>query len=315
MDEAQVTDTLLVPLDGSQMANQAVPFAAAMAGPDARFVLLRVLASTGPIEEMLTPERSAEVRGAAENEALRSLEDARMLLPADANVELSVVSGNPADAIVATAASRGIGAIVVATHARGAVGRWVFGSVADRIARASSVPVLIVRAAPDAALVRDIAFRRVVVPLDGSQLALDALRPAAAIARAHDLPILLLTAVDLARLTPMAPAVAMPIPGNIYEEMYEEITDAAHAALKEAAANPCVAGLAVTTEVRVGSPFVAIETVVNPGDVIVLTSHGRSGVRRWLLGSVAEQLVRDSPAPIVIVPATGRPTETPETSV
>ena len=59
-----------------------------------------------------------------------------------------------------------------------------------------------------------------------------------------------------------------------------------------------------------GSPFFAISDAAAPDDLLVLTSHGRGGVRRWLLGSVAEKLVREAPAPVLLVPAAGRIAET-----
>jgi nucleotide-binding universal stress UspA family protein len=55
-----------------------------------------------------------------------------------------------------------------------------------------------------------------------------------------------------------------------------------------------------------GSPFFAISDATEPDDLIILTSHGRGGVRRWLLGSVAEKLVREAPAPVLLVPSMGR---------
>jgi nucleotide-binding universal stress UspA family protein len=60
-------------------------------------------------------------------------------------------------------------------------------------------------------------------------------------------------------------------------------------------------GVACTWEVLSGSPYAAIAEAVKPGDVIVITSRGRSGSERWLLSSVAERLVRDGPAPVIVV--------------
>jgi hypothetical protein len=62
-------------------------------------------------------------------------------------------------------------------------------------------------------------------------------------------------------------------------------------------------GLQVDTEVLHGSPHQAITDAAKPGDVIVMTSHGRGGVKRWLLDSVAEKLIRDGSSSVVLVPA------------
>ena len=65
-------------------------------------------------------------------------------------------------------------------------------------------------------------------------------------------------------------------------------------------------GIAASGAVLNGSPFFAINDATRPGDLIVLTSHGRGGVRRWLLGSVAEKLVREASVPVLLVPAVER---------
>lgn len=305
MDRATVTASLLVPLDGSPLADRAIPWAQAIAGPDTRIVLLRVLPPPGAVEELLG-RRGADATGAAETAARAALESSAAALAGRAGVELAVATGDPAEVIVAEAESRGIGAIVIASHARGAIGRWMFGSVADRVARTSTVPVVILRedeeADPGAT-----ELRRVVVPLDGSPRALEALPAAREIAAAHSLPIHLLTAIDVAQLTPVAaPGVVMPVSGELYEQVFDDLTTSAQQGLDEAAATLRRAGLEVTTEVRMGPPYVAISDVLRASDLAVLTSHGRSGVRRWLLGSVAEQLVRYSPAPVMLVPSAER---------
>ena len=79
---------------------------------------------------------------------------------------------------------------------------------------------------------------------------------------------------------------------------------AEHAALQtldHAAAKLQAEGVAVTWDVEVGEPFERITETAKPGDLIVLASHGRSGVTRWMLGSVAEKLIRMADAPVLVV--------------
>ncbi len=305
MDRAAVTVSLLVPLDGSPLADRAIPWARAIADSGTKIVLLRVLPPPGAVEELLG-RRGADPTGAAETAAHASLAASAAALGGRAGVELAIATGDPAEVIVAEAAARGIGAIVIASHARGAIGRWMFGSVADRVARTSPVPVVIVREDEDAGEVAP-ELRRLVVPLDGSERAEEALPAATAVAKAHNLPVHLLTAIDIASLTPVAaPGVVMPVSGELYDQVYDDLTETAKSNLAHAAAKVRGAGLEVTTEVRVGPPYMAITDVLRAGDLAVLTSHGRSGVRRWLLGSVAEQLVRDAPTPVMLVPSAER---------
>jgi nucleotide-binding universal stress UspA family protein len=65
-------------------------------------------------------------------------------------------------------------------------------------------------------------------------------------------------------------------------------------------------GMDVSSQVLHGSPFLEIAEALQEGDLLIMTSHGRSGVRRWLLGSVAEKLVRDAPVPVILVPVAAR---------
>lgn len=307
MDPAAVTSSLLVPLDGSPLADRAIPWAQALADAGTKIVLLRVLPPPGVAEELLG-RRGGDAKGIAEAAARSSLEASAAALAGRGGVELAVATGDPAEVIVAEATSRGIGAIVIASHGRGAIGRWMFGSVADRVARTSTVPVVIVREDEDAGAVAPApALRRVVVPIDGSARAHEALPAAQAVATAHKLPIHLLTAIDVASLTPVAaPGVVMPVSGELYDQIYDDLTRSAQQGLDEAAAELRGSGVEITTEVRLGPPDVAITDVLRANDLAVLTSHGRSGVRRWLLGSVAEELVRSAPAPVMLVPSSER---------
>ena len=308
MENPAVTEALLVPLDGSPLADHAIPYAAAIAAPDARIVLFRVLAAEGGIEEVLDRFGTrAEVAQAGETAARAALARSAALLGERQGVELATASGSPADAILAAISTQGVGGVVIASHGRGAVGRWMFGSIADRVAQASPAPVLIVRPETPDAPPAPVSLRRLLVPLDGSETAMQALPVAAGLARAHGWPLHLLTAIDVSSMTPMAvPGPAMPISGELYEQVYNEVEAAAQQSLDDAAARLKGEGLAATTGVRVGPPNVAITEAIQEGDLVVLCSHGRSGVQRWLLGSVAEQLVRFAPAPIMIVPVAGR---------
>lgn len=307
MERPAPTQALLVPLDGSPLADHAIPYAAALAAAGARIVLFRVLPRFGEAEGVLGRLTVTEtVSQAVDRAAREDLERGAAALGDRFAVELATATGEPADTILAAVEAQGIGAVVIASHGRGAVGRWMFGSVADRVARATPVPVAIVRPEDPDAPPAPVALRRLLVPLDGSDLAMEALPVAEQIAATHGWPVHLLTAIEVSALTPIAvPGPGLAMSGGLYEEVYDELRLGAQETLDAAAAR-LGSGARTTTEVRVGPPYAAIADALQPGDLIVLTSHGRSGLRRWLLGSVAEQLVRFAPAPVMLVPASGR---------
>ena len=300
---------ILVPLDGSPLAEQALPYAAALGGEGAELTLLQIIPNGGELpmflERLAEPleEVRARYEAASREDVARA---ARAWLGDRPHVRLEVGIGDPAEQIVRWAAARDVELIAMASHGRGALGRWTFGSVADRVVRAARVPVLVVRPrdAPTEPGVPP-AIRRVVVPLDGSALALEALPTAARLASRLALPIHLVRSVPPSESLPPV-VVEAPYPTSLYEEMFQAARLDAARTLREAAARLGETGAAVSEEVLPGPAAAAIIDATGPHDVVVLTSHGRTGVRRWLLGSVAEKLVRLGTAPTIVVPAPDR---------
>ena len=302
--------TVLVPLDGSSVTEQAIPYAQVLL-PDAESgVLLRVMPELDPLltELMWTLEAASE---SAETAAARAeLERVKARL-ADTRIRwiADVVHGDPAEEILEAIARHTTGLVVMTTHGRGALGRVAFGSVADRVSRASPIPVLLVRAHPDESALTTVAIRRLVVPLDGSVLAEAALPVMVDRAKQLRIPVHLVRALNLAAvLTPLVDGAGLlvsPSP-EVCEQMTEAVEHDARDYLTSVAARLAEEGVSATWDVLEGSPFFAIAAATETGDLLVTTSHGRSGVLRWLMGSVAEKLVRESPVPVLLVPSAGR---------
>ena len=144
---------ILVPLDGSQEARAALPYATALATPGTEIILFTV------------------VRAGTDADAARAgLETAaQRLRVAGQTVRIEVAAGDPAGCIVDMAADLLAAMIVMASHGRGALGRLIYGSVADRVAREATMPTMVVRAGQ--AEPGPVGITRLVVPLDGSPLA------------------------------------------------------------------------------------------------------------------------------------------------
>ena len=307
MESVTTSPGILVPLDGSPLAEQALPYAQALLTPGAELTLLDV------VEE---PEAIHGMSG----RLLVSVEDAQRMLEHQAReylqkpeatlrgaqtpVRLEVARGDPAVEILRVAAEQGVALIAMTTHGRGALERLVFGSVADRVARSSPVPVLLVR--PSDREPQPVVIRRLVVPLDGSPLAEEALPPAETLAKRLGVPIHLITVIDIMRLIPVEVGPVVAFDAAVYEETLSQLDAGAAALLDDVSERLKREGLCSSSAVAHGSPYSTIADAVHDGDLIVMTSHGRSGVRRWLLGSVAEKLVREAPVPVVLVPVAAR---------
>lgn len=142
-------ERILVPLDGSKLAEVALPHAIAQAKQSGGTLLL--LRALPPMTAAAVAEAAAyldweRIRADVAAEARRYLEGVRARLAAEnLNAQIEIVDGEPADAIIDAAERHGVDLIVMATHGRSGLGRWVLGSVADRVVRAAKAPVLLIR--------------------------------------------------------------------------------------------------------------------------------------------------------------------------
>lgn len=144
-------------------------------------------------------------------------------------------------------------------------------------------------------------FDRVLVSLDGSDTAEQALPAAADLSRRLGVPLHLLRVADLAWLSLGANDAALQ-----YAALGDTVTDEEQAANDYLAAiqkRVAADGLTVTTEVRTGFAAREIIAATRPGDMLVMASHGRSGPARWLLGSVAEDVTRRAASPVLLIRA------------
>jgi nucleotide-binding universal stress UspA family protein len=283
-----MTQPILVPLDGSNLAEQALPYADKLAAPGCQLILLEV-GDVGD-DDVSTLERHA-----------------------GSDVRLESAVGDPAEQILQVTRDLGVGMIVMTTRGRGAVGRWAFGSVADAVTRTSPVPVFVVRPRDGETEIVPI-IQRLVVPLDGSPLAGEALSTATSLARRLHVPVHLITAIDVTKILPVEIMPTAAFDASLYEETVAQLEADAAARLTQTAEQLQHEGVTTTWAILHGSPFLAISDAVKPGDVIVMTSRGLGGAKRWLLGSVAETLIREGPVPVVLVPAKERTNEVPVTS-
>lgn len=273
---------ILVPLDGSELAAQALPYAQALAGSGCQLILLEV------------GQESDNDLGALERHAT-------------SNARLETATGDPAEQILRVARDLNAGMIVMTTQGRGALGRLVFGSVADEITRRSPVPVFVVCPRGEDGTGRAPVIRRLVVPLDGSPRAEEAIPLARDLATRLDVPIHLISVVDTTSLIPIEVVPVVAFDPAVYEETVSRLDDGATSMMTTLRQQLRDDGIPADWELRHGSPSSAIMDAVQPGDVIVMASHGHGGAKRLVLGSVAEHLIRHGRSPVVLVPAVEHP--------
>jgi nucleotide-binding universal stress UspA family protein len=140
----------------------------------------------------------------------------------------------------------------------------------------------------------------VIVPLDGSELAEQALTHASGLAKASEAPIQLISVVGYPHLESRGMS-SWALQREALDQLVREETAQAEQYLAGVRDRLAGEGFDVATEVRRGAVDRAILDASQPGDLIVMTTHGRGGVARWFLGSVAESVVRRSPVPVLLV--------------
>jgi nucleotide-binding universal stress UspA family protein len=292
---------ILVGLDGSPLAETILPTLRDLARrTDAQVVLLHVvhIPKTVPTEAGIALDEivTQEQREAASY--LRRL--ARELDAGGLTVRTAVVIGETAPEIVRFAERENIDLVALATHGRSGMQRWLHGSVADAVLHTITRPLLLLRPSLEAAAPATI--RRLVVALDGSPLAEHALSPARDLARALAVPLVLLHVVDF-----LQPAFAAdPYGGANYQQLLTMVEAGAASYLGEVAARERAHGLTVETVQVTGAPAEVIAHYVraHPDSLLVLGTHGRSGWRAAVIGSVARRVVLLAGGPVLLVRAT-----------
>lgn len=308
MADQNIDLRMLVPLDGSDLATVSLPFVRTLATRSTAIILLRVVPDPIPLTPMVggDGDRLDAMVWRATDEATRYLNDVAAILTNETeHIRTMVEVGEPNEVITRIAARNAVDLIVMGTHGRGAFGRVMVGSVADRVARSSVVPVMLVhpheRDVP--ARAHEVGnVRRLLVPLDGSAFARQALPVAERMARLLEIPIHLVHAIDLQGDWVLGDeANDLEV---LLAPMHEEQAAWLHGEVEALGKQ----GLAATSCLETGRVAEVIADEIQPGDVIVMTSHGASGIRRWLLGSVANRLIRLAIAPVVLVPVAERAT-------
>jgi nucleotide-binding universal stress UspA family protein len=144
-------------------------------------------------------------------------------------------------------------------------------------------------------------YQRIVVPVDGSDLAELAIPHAVELAMVTGADLHLVRVVDIVSGQPFGAYVALEATGYAEALNAEAIESMDYLGMLQKRLS--ARGLSVTTETRRGPAAHELSQCAEPGDLIVMATHGRGGVRRWLIGSVAEEVLRHSPVPVLLVRA------------
>ena len=302
---------VIVPLDGSDLGERALGHALMVAGAlsipvelvEAYDVLPPAVHNRSTrmaLDQMLAEQRRRSQRYLSEVQ--------ERVQPSGCRLTAVTLHGWPERAIIDHASADPDALIAMSTHGRGGVARWALGSVTDRVLHTVPNPVLIVRAAETEAAPAEV--RTVLVPLDGSDLAETALE------HAVDLSAALGSSVSLVevshtqdyyrgRLAGLASAAGYSL-GPWVEELMtgdeKEVTDYLAGVRRRLAAERPAAERVETLHLLHDNPAHGIieQAALRP-TLVAMASHGRGGLGRLVMGSVADRIVRHSSAPVLVI--------------
>lgn len=293
-------DDILIPLDGSGFAETALTPGLAIAGKiGGRVELVHV---REPIAAFAADEWDAEAREWAAS-YLEEIADRARDGGLDGRLSTSVLSGTVTNTLRAHAKEQGVKLVVMATHGRGPLSRAWLGSVADNMIRHAEQPILLIR--PDGedepwSPATRWAPQKILVPLDGTKLSEEALTHARALQGLFGSELILV------RVVPYPMEIASPyLPHTVQmnRQVVDEAEDAARIYLDHISDSLRADGVVVSTRVVTdASPghAIVVQADEDDADLVCMATHGRGGLSRAMLGSVADKVVRSGHRPVLL---------------
>jgi nucleotide-binding universal stress UspA family protein len=295
---------ILVPLDGSPLAQAVLPYVMVVAkGFHSRVILVHVaetaLDHQAPEQKTYAHETMERIRPLAEDYLAGVADEFR---EEGIDVETEVVKGRAAPQIAEYAEQENVDLIAMSTHGRSGLAHLAMGSHVDRILRACEQPMLLIRprhvGADDEAAGR---FSKIIVPLDGSKDAEAAIPVAEELAKVLELEVILVTVIGGETTLWFAPAPqeSWPMPPFVIEWLQKE----ASVYLAGLAKRLRDSGLAGQWQVLRGLPGSTIVEFAKKtlDSLVVMTTHGHSGFPRWVMGSVVHEVVRKTGEPVLVI--------------
>jgi nucleotide-binding universal stress UspA family protein len=288
---------IVVPLDGSDLSEAAVPYAVALAkATRARLLLVTVWEGAEEILAGTLPELADDLFKRGEQHYEHYLAGVAKTVQAEGvTTEAQMIIGHPVEEVLKLLRERDASMLALSTHGRSGLGRWVYGSVAGKLIREAHLPTLLIgprllqaKAPP--------AITRILVPLDASELSETALAPAVELAEVLGAGLVLAQVLNWA-----THAFVFGVPDVDIAMIDQELTKAAQEYVARMKAGLKTKQPVETKVLRGMAADVLIDLVASEKvGLVVMASHGRAGLVRTALGSVADRMIQ-GPAPVLLV--------------
>ncbi len=288
---------ILVALDGSELAEGVLPYASELASAlRTHLVLATIWEGADADLAAAFPKMQVEVTLSAQAYFETYLTGVKDKLKDSDKIRTIVRPGDASEEILKIADEIGARAIAISTHGRSGFGRWVYGSTAGRLLRSSDLPILVTGPKALDSKRSATGIKKIMVPLDGSKLSEAAIPVAAGLAKALGATICLGRAVRWA-----VQAYPYTLPDAYVPQVDEELEKGAKEYLRDKEAELKDTGKIEAFVVRGGVADGLLDLVDQQSvDLVIMTTHARSGLTRMALGSVADRMLQAS-APVLLV--------------
>jgi len=276
---------ILVPLDGSSASEAVLPYARTLAL--GLGVVVELLSVVDPDELRVSTDAAAGAASAQSYLAALGAEFPR--------VETAALIGNPSEFIAQRAAANADTLVVMSTHGQSRIKHLAMGKVTDKVLRMVEQPLLVVHGQDEAPRAGHAMVDCIFLPLDGTEASEEAMPVAVELAKRMALP------MDIVRTIPIVEQAARDR-GRLSIRSSAEGEAAGYLACHSERAR-ALGVEHVYSETLLGSPQDKLMDLAeqNPHGLMVMSTHGRSGLGRWILGSVSDRLVRNSPQPVLLI--------------
>jgi nucleotide-binding universal stress UspA family protein len=282
---------ILVPLDGSELAEQILPYARFFAEA------LRIPVGLLRVNEPGSMVPDALARGGADYLA----DVAESFFAGSVAVSRHVEIGKPAEVIVERAGAESGTLIAMATHGLSGIQRLFLGSVAYKVVHMAKDPLLLIRPEQERDPMKPVQLNTVFVPLDGSGLA-EAICPVAiGLATRLNLEVFLVRVyTSPAESSVIGDGVILDVAHRIRDRIREEVETYLDGKVQRFQADGLRRVSSLAIEGDAAGEIIDLARTT-PNNLITMSTHGRSGVQRWVLGSVAEKVIHYSGDPVLVV--------------
>ena len=299
-------DTILVPLDGSQLADCVLPHAAAIASSfDAEITLLRVLeknqAGTSAQLFDLVNWQINKTRASLYLEKTKAC-----FQESSIKVQMKVMEGLAAEGITEYAQSQDMKLIIISSHGRNGLTQWGISGITQKVILSAKTSLLIVRAHQDGIhsdeLSERLLYKRILVPLDGSQRAENVLPIVTQLAQFHRSQIHLVQIIQTPEMARQMPPTREDV--DLSNRIVSRNQEEAGRYLEQLKSRSFLEGLTIQIHlITSDNTAVALHQLVEQEniDMVALSAHGYSGIHQWPYGSMVNNFVQYGKVPLLIV--------------